>query len=317
MENQVLGLAEAINRLTPVDIEVKRISIRQPWESLPGPFWGNPFHRLAKVTDQFGQVTTMTPAWPDLWLACGRRTLPFSKYMKRHGHSFVVQTQDPRGAIDAFDLIIPPEHDGLVGDNVLPILGSPNRVTQKSLTTQAAKLGPHLAFLSEPKIAVLIGGNSRAYKMSAADIDYICKALDDLAKANYGLMITESRRTPAHMTERLQHQFATNPNVFLWEGRAIGDIANPYQAMLGLAAHILVTADSTNMVTEAATTGKPVHILPLTGGSEKFSVFHTALENYKITRPFSLPLQEWEYPPLNETEAAAKEILSRISMLEN
>ena len=42
----------------------------------------------------------------------------------------------------------------------------------------------------------------------------------------------------------------------------------------GLAEHIIVTADSVNMVGEACTSGAPVQVFELAGGNRKFRTFH-------------------------------------------
>ncbi len=82
--------------------------------------------------------------------------------------------------------------------------------------------------------------------------------------------------------------------------------------MLGSADAIVVTADSVSMVSEAAATGKPVHIVELDGGSEKFARFHQAMREAGITRPFNGTLAEWHYPPLDDTARAAAEIRRRL-----
>ena len=41
------------------------------------------------------------------------------------------------------------------------------------------------------------------------------------------------------------------------------------------------------MISEAAATGKPVHILGLDGGNVKFARFHQIMRNAGITRPFA------------------------------
>lgn len=82
--------------------------------------------------------------------------------------------------------------------------------------------------------------------------------------------------------------------------------------MLGLADHILVTEESTNMVTEAAATGKPVHVIPLKGRSPKFDHFHTQMKSAGITRIFDGTLDSWDYEALNETGRAAKLIVERL-----
>jgi mitochondrial fission protein ELM1 len=66
------------------------------------------------------------------------------------------------------------------------------------------------------------------------------------------------------------------------------------------------------MVSEAASTGKPVHVVHLKGGSAKFRRFHEGMEKAGITRPFTGELQDWSYEPLAETQRVAKEIRRRL-----
>jgi len=80
--------------------------------------------------------------------------------------------------------------------------------------------------------------------------------------------------------------------------------ANPYYGYLAHADALFVTADSVSMVSEAAATGKPVHILPLAGGDAKFARFHEAMQVRGITRPFRARLENWTYEPLDDTARA-------------
>jgi uncharacterized protein len=90
----------------------------------------------------------------------------------------------------------------------------------------------------------------------------------------------------------------------IWDGA--GD--NPYFGYLGLADHVLATADSVSMITEASATGKPVHILQLPGGSAKFERFHAAMAAAGVTRVFTGRLDEWSYPPRDDTAEAGSRI---------
>src|SRR5258708_133417 len=86
----------------------------------------------------------------------------------------------------------------------------------------------------------------------------------------------------------------------------IGDMqgGNPYYVYLANADAFLVTADSVSMVSEAAATGKPVHIIELAGGDRKFSRFHATMHAAGITRPFSGQIEDWSYAPLDDTARA-------------
>ncbi|MNJ45082.1 hypothetical protein D3C77_401620 [compost metagenome] len=81
--------------------------------------------------------------------------------------------------------------------------------------------------------------------------------------------------------------------------------------MLDAADHVMVTEDSANMATEAASTGKPVHILPMVARKApgKFARLHADLRAHGAARPFDGTLTPWTYAPLNETERAARAVL--------
>src|SRR3546814_17854854 len=92
-----------------------------------------------------------------------------------------------------------------------------------------------------------------------------------------------------------------------------GSVENPYFGILGLADHVIVTGDSVNMVSAAASTGKPVHVVhlpnrPLRGRSAKFTRFHAALVEAGIARPFAGTLEAWRYEPLDSAHRPAHPI---------
>jgi mitochondrial fission protein ELM1 len=122
------------------------------------------------------------------------------------------------------------------------------------------------------------------------------------------LLMTFSRRTPeparALLTARLRHL----PGM-IWDGTG----ANPYFAFLAAADYILVTEDSTNMATEAASTGKPVFILKMDGQSLKFRLFHQELERQGAARPYGGAFHGWTYDPVDETGRAATEVVARMA----
>jgi hypothetical protein len=91
-----------------------------------------------------------------------------------------------------------------------------------------------------------------------------------------------------------------NLPVVIWDG--CGE--NPYFAYLALADAFIVTADSVSMISEAAATGNPVHIVDLDGGNAKFARFHATMQAAGITRPFSGRIESWRYPIPDDTVRA-------------
>jgi mitochondrial fission protein ELM1 len=158
-------------------------------------------------------------------------------------------------------------------------------------------------------VAVLIGGTSKHHRLTDEIVDDLILNLRELTKQGYGLAITPSRRTGAKNTARLKAGL-TETGAYIWDGAE----PNPYFGLLAHADHILVTEESTNMVTEAGATGKPVHVIRLEGGSAKFTDFHRQMIAGEITRPFQGSLETWEYTPLNETARVASEIKKRLEL---
>lgn len=304
MANQVLGLAEAVARQRPAWITAKRVAYRPPVGRLPQVLNLLPRRLLAPDSDPFESP------WPDLWIAAGRATLPLSAGVRRwsKGSTFTVQLQDPRWPAHLFDLVIPPEHDGLEGSNVFPIVGSPNRVAPEVLAAAEAEFRDRIAPLPSPRVAVLIGGKSKAHALSAERARNLASEIATAVEGARGsVLVSFSRRTPEDAKRFLTSRLKRVPG-WIWDGEG----PNPYFAFLAAADAVLVTEDSTNMAVEAAAAGKPVLVMHLDGDSPKHRHLHDSLRKRLAARPFRGALERWSYPPLHETERAAAEVIRRM-----
>jgi mitochondrial fission protein ELM1 len=302
IEAQAVGLAQALARLRPARVTTKRLIFRRAGHR---PWWLHP-----RPLHDLDPTSAIAAPWPDVWIGCGRASVALSMRVRRwsNGKTFVVQLQDPRAPIGAFDLVIPPRHDRLAGPNVLPIIGSPHRLTPERLAEEAGAFEALLAPLPHPRVAVLIGGKSKAFDLPPAGAEAMAREIAAaVGEAGGSVMVTFSRRTPDAARAVLGARLAELPGV-VWNGEG----ANPYFAFLAAADHILVTEDSTNMAAEAASTGRPVHILDLPGESPKFRRFHAELAQAGAARPFDGRLETWTYSPLRETQRAAEEIVRRL-----
>ena len=299
MASQVLGLAEAVG----FPFVEKRLAIRAPWSHLMPPLWLNPLAALGPEGDR------LEPPWPDLLISCGRNTVAPAQAVKRAsgGRTFWAHIQDPRFGRDRADLLVVPQHDPAKGANVVTTLGAVHRVTAARLAAEARRLAPRFAHLPRPLVAVLIGGDNKAYRLTRERQETLADQLAALARSGVGLAITPSRRTGSGIAALLAGRL--DERAVIWDGR--GD--NPYFAMLGLADAIVVTADSVNMVSEAAATGKPVHIVALEGGSAKFARFHRAMEEAGITRPFRGTIETWTYTAPDDAARVAVIIRDRLA----
>jgi uncharacterized protein len=293
MASQALGLAEAAGFAF---IE-RPLYVRRPWTWLAPSLWIAP---LAAATEAGRRLA---PPWPDLVIGCGRNTVAPSLAIRRAsgGRTLAVQLQDPRWGRGRFDLMVVPEHDRLRGPRVLVTRGAIHRVTAARLAAERRRF-PALEGLPRPVVGVLIGGANRAYRLDPAGLALIAERVAAaVRRAGGSVLATPSRRTGAAGIAVLKERLEGLPGA-VWDGT--GD--NPYFAYLALADALLVTADSVSMVSEAAATGKPVHIIEPAGGDAKFARFHAAMRRAGVTRPFTGEIADWSYrPPDDRARAGA------------
>ncbi|MFA5592432.1 MAG: mitochondrial fission ELM1 family protein [Micavibrio sp.] len=294
-ENQCLGVAEALG----VQPCIHRTSLRQPWKIL-SPYIG------------LERSITFLPAfeapWPDLVIASGRKSIAASRYIKRASKdkSFTVQIQDPRINPKYFDLVAVPEHDPARGENVIVTTAAPNRITDLNLARARNDFAPLFAMMPSPHIAVLLGGNSRTHTMSPFGMQRLGAQLANLGGS---LIITASRRTTEEQKNAFLRGLGGRAHWY-WDGTG----ANPYMGMLAWADYILVTADSVSMLSDAATTGKPVYMIPMDGNSSRFDKFHANMIGKGIVRPFEGTLEHWSYEALRDSARIAAEILRLMAL---
>jgi mitochondrial fission protein ELM1 len=247
------------------------------------------------------------PPWPDIWIAAGRRSIPYSRIAKKssRGKTLVVQIQNPKVSLSSFDLVIPPEHDRLTGPNVLPIVGPPVWHSSERIAEAKAQFGALLA-PSGQKVLVSLGGESRTHDMTRDDAGAIEASLLRLAR-DRRYWITVSRRTPQHARVRFRKLAEDLEGVF-WESEE-RDGPNPYLAFLSLCDAALVTEDSANMIADPTFFGKPVHIMKLTGQSRRFERLYDSFIRRRAARRFLGQIETWSYEPLREAGRAADEIV--------
>lgn len=259
----------------------------------------------------------LVPPWPSLIITCGRRAigpaLEIARRIRsddRQGPVRVVHIQHPHMDPRFFDLIVVPAHDRLEGENVEVTTGSVHAVTKAKLGAAAARWQDQYAAFSHPRLAVLIGGDNAAYRLDAETAACIGNDLRRIADETGGsAFATLSRRTGASAAAALQAALAPlGGRAEIWDG--VGE--NPYHGYLALADRILVTADSVNMISEAASTGKPVQIIPLAvqnaRRARKFERFHQAMIAANAARYFDGDLMDWPVAALNDTDRAAARI---------
>jgi len=293
--NQCIAVAEALG----VSYKLKPITLREPWKSL------SPF---LKLEQSWSFRPALTAPYPELVIASGRKSIAAARYIKKAsgGKTFTVQIQDPRIDPAQFDLVAVPQHDPTRGNNVIVTDAAPNRVTKERLTEEAKEF-PQLSKMKAPRIAVLIGGNSKAYRMNESVTRRLANQLSQL---DGSLMLTASRRTGEENIAQLKTAL---PDAYFYDGTDAKS-ENPYFAMLEAADFILVTADSTSMISDACSTGKPVYMIPLEGGHPRLDALHNHLIDKGVLRVFDGNLEGYTYEPLSDATKIANAIKERMKL---
>jgi uncharacterized protein len=308
IERQCVAVANAVSEFVPVDIKIIRLTPRAPQVWLPPSMWPAP---LAALPHE--QRALLTPPWPDIWIANGRRAIPYSLRMKAVAgrRTLVVQLQNPRVDPARFDLVVPPKHDRLSGPNVIETLGAPVWFTKAQIEAAKAQFAAAKAGSSRT-VLVVLGGTSKRHSFSQGRALEIVSDLNAIAATGAHLLITTSRRTPTEV-EEVFRAFATTTTLVSFFANEASDGPNPYLAWLASADCALVTEDSTNMMTDAAFFGLPIHLLKLEGGDARFDLLHQAFVAAGAARWFGGQLETWTYPPVRDALIVARAIADRLT----
>jgi len=294
-EGQCLGVAERLG----VVPEIRRVRPRKPFT------WLMPRGPIDPRESPDRPDSPIRPPFPDIAIASGRRAVAYLRAVKKasNGRTFTVFLKDPRTGPGTADLIWVSGHDQLRGDNVLVTTTSPHRLTPEKLAAARAAPPATIAALTAPRVAVLVGGDSRHHRFTPTDIEGLARQLETLAGSGVALMGSPSRRTPLALAQAISAVFARNSG-WWWDGTG----ENPYLALIANADAIVVTADSTNMIGEATATGVPVLVFEPQGGHQKIAALTSTLTQEGAVHPFRGQLAGERYAPIDSTPVIADAI---------
>jgi mitochondrial fission protein ELM1 len=298
MEAQGIAVAEAVG----FPYSLKRVRVTGAMRLVPARL--QIYVPPRRLLDFVSSNEPLAPPWPRLIISIGRRSVPVALALKSVAKAFALHIQNPKVPKQRFDLIAAPLHDGYAGKNVINTFGAVHSVTPKRLAEAAQSFAAKIDHLPRPRIAVLLGGDSAAFSFPPDLAASFGASLAEAARDRGGsLLVTPSRRTSPEALRALIAPIGSVPH-FVWDGTG----ENPYFAFLATADAIVTTEDSVNMVTEAAGTGKPVHVQRLKGSSSRLGRFHELMRERGATRPFAGNIESWSYAPINDTEIVAQAI---------
>jgi len=296
MISQVEGLAKALD----IDFTHHKVELNSFWKLIPP--------KLTPVSNFTFNSIDSTDF--DIIISCGRKSVIPSIYLKKNSKKKVynIHIQDPKVDLKNFDFIVAPEHDGLTGENVILSKGSVHYFTNEEIINNHDYLSSRLNKQKE-YLTLILGGPNKYYDYNDQNLTKVFDRIKNiLEKNNLQAIIIPSMRTPKKTIE-------LSNNYFGKDNLVINDIdKKAYLSGLSLAKYIVVTCDSTSMISEAALTGKPIYIaeIPAKINDYRFRRFRELFSNLNIIKILDEKVEIWKYKTLDEANRIATEIKIKI-----
>jgi len=299
MISQAEGLAKALN----LDFKHYFVNLKKPWKYFPINFVP-----VQKFVIQ-GEIPENTD--DEILISCGKNGIIPSLFLKKNNKNLLnIHIQNPAVSLSNFDLVIAPEHDHISGSNVISTFGSLHYVTQEEIKNVNNYFSKYNFFKNEKIVTIILGGPNRYYNFTKIELLKIFYDLkENFLDKNYKLIIIKSRRTPNDIIT-----FAKN---YFLDTAIVVDKVNKeaYFSALKISNILIVTSDSTSMISECAVTEKPIFVAKLNPISQnkKFNFFLDSFRQKGIIRFLGEKVDNWSYPVLNETNRVANIIKQRFN----
>ena len=298
MISQVEGMAKALN----ADYSHKIVRLSFPWNSIPPKF--TPISQIV-LKDK---IYITDNEIPDLIISCGRKSVIPSIFLKRKNLKiFTIHIQHPKVSLKNFDAIVAPEHDNLKGDNVYNSKGAVHYITE--LEISKAKQYLYNKIKSEKIVSLILGGPNKYYSFDSNQIINVFNQIKSIFVSDgYKVIVIPSMRTTKEIID-----------LAIREMGSCGHVVNKvdkqaYLSAYALANYVIVTCDSTSMISEAATSGKPIFVAHMKAkkNNYRFKRFFELFKQMGITRDLGEKVETWTYNKHNEAQRIAIEIKSKI-----
>ena len=299
MISQVEGLAKALK----TEFQHKIVRLNLIWKYIPPKL--TPISKIIlKDSNYINKEDTF-----DLVISCGRKSVvPSIILKKKNDKIFTIHIQDPKVSFKNFDLIIAPKHDNLIGENVINSKGAIHYITKDEIEKANSYLSDKIK--NKKIVSLILGGPNKYYNFSNEELTKIFnKVRSNFISIGYKIIIIPSMRTPKRIIDLANKEF-------LSDGYVVNSVdKQAYLASLALANKIVVTCDSTSMISEAAASGKPIfvaHMRPKMN-NYRFERFFHLFREMGITRNLEEKVENWSYKYFNEAERIAPMIHFKLS----
>ena len=298
MISQVEGLAKALD----IDFTHHKVELNNLWSLIPP--------KLTPISQSVYKRINQSDF--DLIISCGRKSIIPSIHLKSISNKkvFNIHIQDPKINFNHFDFIVAPEHDGINGSNVITTKGSIHYLKESEIEENKNYLNSFLKKDGRKIWCLILGGPTKYYDYSTKNLKHIFSIFYKLLKKHaFQLVVIPSMRTPLSTIHYAKEFFGENHTVIMKVDK------KAYLSALAISENIIVTCDSSSMVSEAALTGKPIYIANILPKKNdiRFQRFRNLFRELNITRNLGEDIEIWDYPKLDETNRVANIIKQRIS----
>ena len=298
MISQVEGLAKALD----IDFTHHTVELNNFWKIIPP--------KLTPISQSVYKSIDHDNF--DIIISCGRKSVIPSIHLKNNSNKkvFNIHIQDPKVDSKHFDFIIAPEHDEVIGQNIISTKGAIHYLTENEINENKNYLNSFIK-KDERKIWTLImGGPTKYYDYSSKNIKEIFIKISELSKKhNFQLVVIPSMRTPTNIIQYANSYFGDNHTVIMDVDK------KAYLSALAIAQNIIVTCDSSSMISEAALTGKPIYIASILPkkNDKRFQKFRNLFRELNIIKNLGEQIENWNYEKLDETNRVANIINQKIN----
>jgi len=298
MISQVEGMAKALN----AEYRHEIIKLNFPWNLIPPKF--TPISQIV-LKDKIYITENETP---DLIISCGRKSVVPSIFLKRKNSKiFTIHIQDPKVNFKNFDVIVAPEHDNLSGNNIYSSKGAIHYITQSEIDNAKTYLKKNIN--NEKVVSLILGGPNKYYNFDKDQLVNIFNQIkSDFVSRGYKVIVIPSMRTPKSSIELAIKEMSSC-------GHVVDKVdKKAYLSAYALANYVIVTCDSTSMISEAATSGKPIFVAHMKAkkNNYRFKRFFELFKQMGITRDLGEKVEPWTYNKHNEAQRIAAEIKNKI-----
>jgi len=298
MISQVEGMAKALN----AEYSHKIVRLNFPWNLIPPKF--TPISQII-LKDKIYITENETP---DLIISCGRKSvIPSIAIKKKNSKIFTIHIQDPKVNFKNFDAVVAPEHDNLKGDNIYNSKGAIHYITEEEIIKAKQYLADKIK--SKKVVSLILGGPNKYYNFKSDQIINIFNQIKSVFISDgYKVIVIPSMRTPKEIID-----------LSINEMNSYGYVVNKvdkqaYLSAYALANYVIVTCDSTSMISEAATSGKPIFVAHMKAkkNNYRFKRFFELFKQLGIIRDLGEKVETWTYNKHNEAQRIAFEIKNKI-----